>query len=303
MRGVGTYDRIVPVAGPTKVEVKQDGKRLKRGLGLWTVSVSFFKKELYKQLGVEPPTDEQIAQGFTYPAGYVHLPDTTSDEWVKQLVAEQQVIVRSRHGFHARTEWRQLRPRNEALDARVYARAAIWLAGCDRWGDNRWRSLEMQLGITEPPPHKPPPPPAAANRPGGPVTSHHATTPTTPTNGDATMSGESTCAARRPSAGRICGGIRTMTGPRRRRVACTGKGRMTMASPINTRYHRERTIRTSRTKLAGWSPGDVAKLLKRQGKGMTAAAALQSHARAAVIVILTTEPTIAAPPGQHHRQR
>jgi phage terminase large subunit GpA-like protein len=218
VRGVGTYDRIVPVAGPTKVEVKQDGKRLKRGLGLWTVSVSFFKKELYKQLGVEPPTDEQIAQGFTYPTGYVHLPDTTSDEWVKQLVAEQQVIVRSRHGFHARTEWRQLRPRNEALDARVYARAAVWLAGCDRWGDNRWRSLETQLGITEPPPHKPPPPPAPTNRPGGPVTSQQATTPTTPTNGDATMSAESTLPAE-PSAGRIRGGIRTMTGPRRRRVA------------------------------------------------------------------------------------
>lgn len=44
------------------------------------------------------------------------------------------------------------------------------------------------------------------------------------------------------------------------------------SSPLNTRYHRERTIRTGRAKLAGWSPGDVAKVLKRQGKAMPAAA-------------------------------
>jgi phage terminase large subunit GpA-like protein len=73
---------------------------------------------------------------------------------VKQLVAEQQVIVRSRRGFAARTEWRQLRPRNEALDARVYARAAVWLAGVDRWSDNRWRALEEQLGLEAPPERK-----------------------------------------------------------------------------------------------------------------------------------------------------
>jgi phage terminase large subunit GpA-like protein len=207
VRGVGTYDRIVPVAGPTKVEVKQDGQRLKRGLGLWTVSVSFFKKELYKQLGYEKPTGEQLLEGFTYPAGFVHLPDTTSDEWVKQLVAEQQVIIRSKKGFNARTEWRQLRPRNEALDARVYARAAVWLAGADRWGDSRWRALEAQLGIAEPPPRKPPPQPLN-NGPGGPVTAERAAPVPEGAGSPPT-----------PTAGKIRGGIRTMSGPRRRRVA------------------------------------------------------------------------------------
>jgi phage terminase large subunit GpA-like protein len=155
VRGMGAYDRLVPVSGPTKVEVASTGKRLPRGLNLWTVSVSFFKKELYKHLGLSKPTDEQLAQGFTFPAGYVHLPDTVSDEWIKQLVAEQQVIVRSRRGFATRTEWRQLRPRNEALDARTYARAAVWLAGVDRWSDNRWRQLEEQLGLDPPPLYNP----------------------------------------------------------------------------------------------------------------------------------------------------
>lgn len=151
VRGIGTYDRLVPVSGPTKVEVMENGKRLRRGLNLWTVSVSFFKKEFYKHLGLTKPTNEQLAAGFTFPAGYVHLPDIVSDEWIRQLVAKQQVIIRSRRGFATRTEWRQLRPRNEALDCRTYARAAVWLAGADRWSDARWHALEEQLGLKAPP--------------------------------------------------------------------------------------------------------------------------------------------------------
>ncbi len=90
----------------------------------------------------------------------MHLPEIVSDEWIKQLVAEQQVIVRSRRGFATRTESRQLRPRNEALDCRTYALAAVWLAGVDRWSDARWRTLEEQLGLD--PPISNPPSPAIA---------------------------------------------------------------------------------------------------------------------------------------------
>ena len=32
VRGIGTYDRLVPVSGPTKVELLENGKRLRRGL-------------------------------------------------------------------------------------------------------------------------------------------------------------------------------------------------------------------------------------------------------------------------------
>jgi phage terminase large subunit GpA-like protein len=162
MRGVGAYDRLVPVSGPTKVEILGSGQKLKRGLNLWTVSVSFFKKEFYKHLALSKPTREQLAVGLTFPAGYVHLPEIVSDEWIKQLVAEQQVIVRSRRGFATRTEWRQLRPRNEALDCRTYARAAVWLAGVDRWSDVRWNNLEQQLGLDPPVAPNPPPPLAIA---------------------------------------------------------------------------------------------------------------------------------------------
>ena len=38
--------------------------------------------------------------------------------------------------------------RNEALDCRVYARAAAWILGADRWSEARWADLEAQLGVT-----------------------------------------------------------------------------------------------------------------------------------------------------------
>ena len=37
----------------------------------------------------------------------------------------------------------------EALDCRVYARAAAWIAGADRWTDEKWRDLEDQLGVAD----------------------------------------------------------------------------------------------------------------------------------------------------------
>ncbi|WP_209015508.1 terminase gpA endonuclease subunit, partial [Roseibium sp. RKSG952] len=47
-------------------------------------------------------------------------------------------------GF-AKLEWQKLRERNEALDCRVYARAAAWIAGTDRWPEARWADLERQV--------------------------------------------------------------------------------------------------------------------------------------------------------------
>lgn len=163
VRGIPNYDRLTPVSGPTYIEVLENGVRYKRGIQLWTISVSTFKRELYRLLTLTKPTDEELAAGLRFSAGYVHLPRNVDDEWVKQLVAEQLVIVRHRTGLQARTEWRPLRARNEALDCRNYARAAVWLAGADRWPESQWRSLEEQLGVeaAEPPPPPTEPAPSA----------------------------------------------------------------------------------------------------------------------------------------------
>ena len=70
---------------------------------------------------------------------------TGSRRVAEAVRAEQLVTVKTKRGF-ARLEWQKLRERNEALDCRVYARAAAWIAGADRWSEARWADLEAQLG-------------------------------------------------------------------------------------------------------------------------------------------------------------
>ena len=123
-------------------------RRLRRGARLWTVATSTFKAETYRFLRQDRPTREEQADGALCPPGTIHLPDWTDGEWLKQFTAEQLVTVKTRRGF-ARLEWRKLRERNEALDCRVYARAAAWIAGADRWPEARWADLEAQLGVAK----------------------------------------------------------------------------------------------------------------------------------------------------------
>ncbi len=157
VKGVEGFNRAAPVAGPSYVDVTEHGRRIRRGARLWTVAVApnskkWAKSETYRFLRLARPTDEETAAGLAVPAGSIHLPQGVEAEWVKQLVAEQLVTVKTKRGF-TRLEWQKLRERNEALDCRVYARAAAWIAGVDRWSEAKWRDLEQQLGhaaVTEP---------------------------------------------------------------------------------------------------------------------------------------------------------
>ncbi|RMF07645.1 MAG: phage terminase large subunit family protein, partial [Alphaproteobacteria bacterium] len=144
VKGVGGFDRSTPVDGPSYVEVTAAGRKLKRGLQLWKVAGAVFKSETYRFLRLPKPTEEELAEGAGWPAGYVHIAKGTPAEWFKQLTAEQLVVIKTRQGFQ-KLEWQKTRDRNEALDCRVYARAAAWLMGIDRWDDRRWEELEAQL--------------------------------------------------------------------------------------------------------------------------------------------------------------
>ncbi|MBC4018752.1 terminase gpA endonuclease subunit, partial [Siccirubricoccus deserti] len=97
--------------------------------------------------------------------GWVHLPRAIEVEWVKQLVAEQLRTTKDRRGF-ARQEWAKLRERNEALDCAVLARAALWLLGADRYGEQFWARLRDEAAdaplAAAPAPAPTPAPPAAA---------------------------------------------------------------------------------------------------------------------------------------------
>ncbi|MBY0350813.1 phage terminase large subunit family protein [Tabrizicola sp.] len=147
VKGLEGFNRSSPVTGPTYVDATVGGKRLRRGARLWTVATSTFKAETYRFLRQDRPTREEITAGALIPAGTVHLPDWVDSEWLKQLTAEQLMTVKTRRGF-TKLEWQKLRERNEALDCRVYARAAAWIAGADRWPEARWQELERQLVVT-----------------------------------------------------------------------------------------------------------------------------------------------------------
>jgi phage terminase large subunit GpA-like protein len=146
VKGVEGFNRASPVAGPTYVDVTEAGRRLRRGARLWTVAVSTFKSETYRFLQLQRPTAEELDAGAKVPPGTVHLPDWVETEWLKQLAAEQLVTVKTKRGF-ARLEWQKLRERNEALDTRVYARAAAWIAGLDRWSEDRWAEAEREVRV------------------------------------------------------------------------------------------------------------------------------------------------------------
>jgi phage terminase large subunit GpA-like protein len=159
-------DRLGAVLGaPNHMDITTAGKRKRRGLLVWPVGVSFCKSELYGCLRKDKPTDKELEDGGKFPTGYCHYPKY-DEEFFKQLTAERLVTIKDKRGF-PRREWRKLRERNEALDCRVYARAAASAYGVDRFTDLIWGRLEITLGRKmteqaneETPQPKPPMPPA-----------------------------------------------------------------------------------------------------------------------------------------------
>ena len=192
LKGLEGFNRSTPVSGPTYVDATIGGKRLRRGARLWSVATATFKAETYRFLRLERPSDEDRALGVLDAPGTIHLPAWADSEWLKQLVAEQLVTIRNKRGF-SHQEWQKMRERNEALDCRVYARAAAWILGADRWDEATWRRLEAQAGVetqvargladptTAPPPDNTPPDnapqPATAGKPAAPRRKRRAYTP------------------------------------------------------------------------------------------------------------------------------
>ena len=118
------------------------GKR--RGLRVWNVSGPIAKMELYRWLKMDWPTDEELADGANYPWGSCHFPQY-GEEYFKQLTAER-CITKIIRGFPKQVWEKDPTRHNEALDCRVYARAAASVYGLDRMSEYKWRSLERALG-------------------------------------------------------------------------------------------------------------------------------------------------------------
>lgn len=150
----------VPVGVPSAVDVEVDGKRKMRGVRLWPVDTGMIKEELYSRLELRPP----VEPGAPYPSGFCHFPQY-GPEYFKGLTAE--VLVRRRlKGGRVLLDWEKKRERNEPLDCRVYARAAAFVLGTERWGDEDWRAVrELVSRIPAPSsPEQPPPERGAEQR-------------------------------------------------------------------------------------------------------------------------------------------
>lgn len=107
IKGVAGWGRPI-VAAPSR---KQSGKTARK-VDLFLVGVDEAKLAVMRRLAVAAPGP-----------GYCHFPDDRDPDWFNQLTAEK-LLTRYVKGFPVR-EWHQTRPRNEALDCRVYALAAL----------------------------------------------------------------------------------------------------------------------------------------------------------------------------------
>lgn len=128
----GVDNSLVPLNSPTKVDINYKGKKISGGVRLWKVGVSILKGELYGWLKKTKREDGSI------PHGYCHFPEHAT-EYFKQLTAEQ-LVTKIVKGYPKR-EWQKTRDRNEALDCRIYARAAAIALGLDRWKEKKWDKL------------------------------------------------------------------------------------------------------------------------------------------------------------------
>lgn len=141
-------NRVVPVKGndnlaiavglPRITDAKMKNRAIRRAVKVWNVGVSILKAELYGLLKLEEPVGEE-----THPSGFCHFPEY-DEEYFKQLTAEKVIIRRNRKGYSA-TEWVKDRERNEALDCRIYARAAASMVGIDRFKQKDYEKFRVQL--------------------------------------------------------------------------------------------------------------------------------------------------------------
>jgi len=159
----GVDNSLVSLNAPTKVDVNKHGKKIANGVRLWKVGVSLLKSEFYGWLKPEAwrenllRKEESNSQNqITHhpPGGQLscagspcrcHFPEYNT-EYFKQITAEQ-LVTKIVRGYPKR-EWKKIRDRNEALDCRVYARAAAIALGIDRWSDQKWQQI-MELSNPE----------------------------------------------------------------------------------------------------------------------------------------------------------
>lgn len=135
----GVDNGVSIVGNPRRVDMR-DGKRIleHKAIEFYPIAVNIVKDELYARLHLKPPPTKKEV----YPFGYCHFPDY-DQEFFKQLTSEvkQRIFKKGKK----RVEWKKIRDRNEALDCRVYARAAAAMYDIDNFTDEDWQDIRFSL--------------------------------------------------------------------------------------------------------------------------------------------------------------
>jgi phage terminase large subunit GpA-like protein len=134
--------RVIPVKGrdelamlvsaPSAVQVTRSGQKLGT-VKVFGVGVSLIKSELYGWLKLFPNTDG------TFPGGYCHFPQY-DEHYFRGITSERHELGTNKQGFTV-YKWVKTYKRNEALDCRVYARAAAHVFGMDYFQQEHWLKL------------------------------------------------------------------------------------------------------------------------------------------------------------------
>ncbi|MCX2802251.1 phage terminase large subunit family protein [Microbulbifer thermotolerans] len=129
-------ERVFAIKGsstPGAPLVGRPSKNNKGAVNLFSIGTDTAKEMILGRLQVSEPG-----------AGYVHFPVEIDREYCEQMTAEKRVPVR-RNGRTVYT-FKQMRPRNEALDCYVYALAALEILNPD------FKALAAKLAPREPEP-------------------------------------------------------------------------------------------------------------------------------------------------------
>ena len=120
-----------PVIGrPTNQDITMRGKTVKNGVQLWPIGTDTAKSVIYGRYGIE------VGQ----PAS-IHFSKDLPDEFYAQITAEK--LITRYHKGHPIQEWvKPSHKRNEVLDCTVYALAAAYHLGMNKFSERDWSRLE-----------------------------------------------------------------------------------------------------------------------------------------------------------------
>jgi phage terminase large subunit GpA-like protein len=119
-------DRVFAIKGVdfhAKPVLVQDGASKRHAIRLFTVATHAAKERIFSRLKMNKPEPGQ-----PYPQGWIHLPThLANEEYLAQLTSEKKLTVTDKKTRARKVVWVKTHTRNEALDLKVYALAALFI--------------------------------------------------------------------------------------------------------------------------------------------------------------------------------